>query len=91
MSGQLLAHASHIYPLPTIIELLTFRVAWVAQSVKCLTSAQVVISQVLGSRPTSASLLCRESASPSAPLPARALSLSFFSLSLSPVLSFSNK
>ena len=59
------------------------RGAWMAQSVKHLPSAGHDLI-VLGSSPTSTSLLSRESAcpSPSAPPPAHALSLSL-SLSLS--------
>ena len=37
---------------------------WVAQSVKCLTSAQVMISRFVGSRPTSGSVLTSQSLEP---------------------------
>ena len=52
--------------------------AWVAQSVKLLTSGSGHALGVLGSSPMLGSLLSRESASPplSAPLPALAVSLS---------------
>ena len=38
--------------------------AWVAQSGKCLTSAQVMISRVVGSSPVSGSLLTARSLEP---------------------------
>ena len=59
--------------------------AWVAQSVKRLTSAQVMISQLVGSSPPSGSVLAAQSLKPawilclplSLPLPcSRSLSLS---------------
>ena len=55
-----------------------FRGAWVAQLVKCLTSAQVTISWFVGSSPASGSMLTAQSLEPasdsvspslSAPLP----------------------
>ena len=53
-----------------------FRGAWVAQSAKCLTSAQVMISQFVSSSPVSGSVLtvqslepASESVSPSLPVP----------------------
>ena len=61
------------------------RGAWVAQSVKCLTSAQVMFSQSVSSSPASGSVLTAQSLEPasdsvspslSAP-PLLALSLSF--------------
>ena len=52
------------------------RGAWVAQWVKRLPSAEVMISGVLGSSPTLGSLLREESASPSPSSSAHALSLS---------------
>ena len=57
----------------------TSRGAWVAQLVKCLPSAQVMILGVLGLSPTAGSLLGKVSAcpSPSAPPPTPALVLSF--------------
>ena len=55
--------------------------AWVVQLVKHLTSAQVIISRILGSSLTwswdrALCGLCAQSASPSAPPPAHELSLS---------------
>ena len=58
--------------------------AWVAQSVKRPTSAQVLISQVVNSSPTSGSVLTARSLEPASdsvspslcPSPARTLSLS---------------
>ena len=38
--------------------------AWVAQLVKCLTSAQVMISQLVGSSPVSGSVLTAQSLEP---------------------------
>ena len=38
--------------------------AWVAQSVKCLTSAQVIISQVVNSGPVSGSVMTAQSLKP---------------------------
>ena len=57
------------------------RGAWVAQSVKCLPSAQVMIPGFWNGAPTSGFLLSRESASPS-PSPATSYSLSSCSLYL---------
>ena len=57
--------------------------AWVAQSVTCPTSAQVMISQFMGSSPASGSVLtarslepASDSVSPLCPTPAHTLSLS---------------
>ena len=69
-----------------LIKIYVSRDAWVAQSVKPLLSAQVMI-RVLGLSPTSGSLLSGESASCS-PLP---LSLLVFSCSFSLSLSLSLK
>ena len=38
--------------------------AWVAQSIECLTLAQVMISQFVGSSPTSGSVLTAQSLEP---------------------------
>ena len=57
------------------------RGAWVAQYIKQLPSAQVMI-RVLGSNPMAGSLLSRKSASPSAPHPAPSL---FFAHSISQI------
>ena len=59
--------------------------AWVAQSVKHLTLAQVMISQFVGSSPVSGSVLTAQSLEPAldsvspslCPSPTHALSLSF--------------
>ena len=64
--------------------------AWVAQSVQCLTSAQVMISPSVGLSPASGSVLTAQSLEPASdsvspslcPSPTHALSLSL-SLSLS--------
>ena len=67
----------------------TIRGAWVAQAVKCLTSARVEISQRVGSSPASGSVLtaqslesASDSVSPSLSLP---LLTVFLSLSLSKI------
>ena len=61
------------------------RGAWVAQSVECLTAAQVVISQSMGSSPVLGSVLTAQSLEPASdsvspslcdPAPTRTLSLS---------------
>ena len=60
------------------------RGTWVAQSVKCLTSAQVMISLFIGSSPVLGSVLTAQSLEPASdsvllslcPSPAHALSLS---------------
>ena len=64
----------------------TTRGAWVAQSVKRLTSAQVTISQFVGSRSASGSVLTAQKLEPAldsvfpslCPFPAHALSPSIF-------------
>ena len=60
-----------------------FRGAWVAQSVKCLTSAQIMISRFVGSSPMWGSVLTAQSLEPASDCvslslcssPAHALSL----------------
>ena len=47
-----------------IIKRKSFWDAWVAQSVECLTSAQVMISQLVSSSPTSGSVLTARSPEP---------------------------
>ena len=70
------------------------RGTWVAKSVKCLTLAQVVISQFMGSSPVMGSVLtaqslerASDSVSPSPTAPPHLM----FSLSLSLCLSLNNK
>ena len=67
-----------------LIKMLYTGGTWVAQSVKCLTSAQVMISRLVGSSPTSGSVLtawsldpASDSVSPLCSSPACKLSLSF--------------
>ena len=60
--------------------------AWVAQLVKCLTSAQVMISQFIGLSPTSGSVLTAQSLEPALDFVGLSLSATFslpLSLSLS--------
>ena len=52
------------------------RGAWVAQSVKCSTSAQVTISQSVGSSPASGSVLTAQSLEPALDSVSPSLSLS---------------
>ena len=76
----------------------TWRGAWVAQSVKCLTSAQVMISQFVGSSPASGSMLTARSLlgilSPSLSAPPQLVhvcSLSLFFLNRNSVALFWSK
>ena len=48
------------------VKSMTVKGAWVAQSGKCLTSAQVMISRLVGSSPTSGSVLTAQSLGPAA-------------------------
>ena len=59
--------------------------AWVAQSVKCLTLAQVMMSQFMGLSPTSGSVLTAQSLEPASDSVSPSLSLSL-SLSAPPLL-----
>ena len=65
---------------------------WVAQSVKCPTSAQVMVSQFVGSGPVSGSVLTAQSLKPASDFVSPSLSLPLpHSSSVSPCLSKINK
>ena len=66
------------------------RGAWVAQSVKCPTSAQVMISQLTSLNPASGSVLMAQSLEPASDSVSRSLSAPpLLSLSAPPLLSLS--
>ena len=74
-----------------MVKRVTFRGAWVAQSVGRLTSAQVMISLLVGSSPKSGSVLTHQSLEPvsdsvspslSAPPPTHTLSLCLYLLKI---------
>ena len=82
--------ADAIYSVPDSMLNITWRGTWVAQSVKHLTSAQVMISQSVSSSPTSGSVLTAQSLEPASDSVSSSLPLPHLhSVSLS--LSLKNK
>ena len=80
-----------IHSLTGFVKKLVFRGAWVAQSVKRPTLAQVMISQFVGSSPASGSVLTAWSLEPAYDSVSPSLSLPFPDDAVSPCLSKINK